>query len=195
MEFVGKILVLLALAGIAAIEVYHKEENTGLMNLILVLIAAVVGWLLPKNDHVLSMIAAVASFAALYLSAHAAGRAVQHAAHHCGVEFRLQRDGKIDAEAEQRGAERAVGRIEQKAAAHNKPAQHINRRAEQGIPDQGGERVGPVIGQQGEPHDAPGQKAVGRGHALNAQGHEQRAQSEPEQVPPDGPCALDVVGV
>ena len=66
MEFVGKILVLLALAGIAAIEVYHKEENTGLMNLILVLIAAVVGWLLPKNDHVLSMIAAVASFAALY---------------------------------------------------------------------------------------------------------------------------------
>ena len=52
MEFVGKILVLLALAGIAAIEVYHKEENTGLMNLILVLIAAVVGWLLPKNDHV-----------------------------------------------------------------------------------------------------------------------------------------------
>ena len=45
---------LLALAGIAAIEVYHKEENTGLMNLILVLIAAVVGWLLPKNDHVLS---------------------------------------------------------------------------------------------------------------------------------------------
>ena len=41
MEFVGKILVLLALAGIAAIEVYHKEENTGLMNLILVLIAAV----------------------------------------------------------------------------------------------------------------------------------------------------------
>ena len=42
MEFVGKILVLLALAGIAAIEVYHKEENTGLMNLILVLIAAVV---------------------------------------------------------------------------------------------------------------------------------------------------------
>ena len=27
MEFVGKILVLLALAGIAAIEVYHKEEN------------------------------------------------------------------------------------------------------------------------------------------------------------------------
>ena len=77
MEFVGKILVLLALAGIAAIEVYHKEENTGLMNLILVLIAAVVGWLLPKNDHVLSMIAAVASFAALYLSAHAAGRAVR----------------------------------------------------------------------------------------------------------------------
>ena len=76
MEFVGKILVLLALAGIAAIEVYHKEENTGLMNLILVLIA-VVGWLLPKNDHVLSMIAAVASFAALYLSAHAAGRAVR----------------------------------------------------------------------------------------------------------------------
>ena len=76
MEFIGKILVLLALAGIAAIEVYHKEENTGLMNLILVLIAAVVGWLLPKNDHVLSMIAAVASFAALYLSAHAAGRAV-----------------------------------------------------------------------------------------------------------------------
>ena len=76
MEFVGKILVLLALAGIAAIEVYHKEENTGLMNLILVLIAAVVGWL-PKNDHVLSMIAAVASFAALYLSAHAAGRAVR----------------------------------------------------------------------------------------------------------------------
>ena len=74
MEFVGKILVLLALAGIAAIEVYHKEENTGLMNLILVLI---VGWLLPKNDHVLSMIAAVASFAALYLSAHAAGRAVR----------------------------------------------------------------------------------------------------------------------
>ena len=68
MEFVGKILVLLALAGIAAIEVYHKEENTGLMNLILVLIAAVVGWLLPKNDHVLSMIAAVASFAALYLA-------------------------------------------------------------------------------------------------------------------------------
>ena len=67
MEFVGKILVLLALAGIAAIEVYHKEENTGLMNLILV----------PKNDHVLSMIAAVASFAALYLSAHAAGRAVR----------------------------------------------------------------------------------------------------------------------
>ena len=63
MEFVGKILVLLALAGIAAIEVYHKEENTGLMNLILVLIAAVVGWLLPKNDHVLSMIASVASFA------------------------------------------------------------------------------------------------------------------------------------
>ena len=47
------------------------------MNLILVLIAAVVGWLLPKNDHVLSMIAAVASFAALYLSAHAAGRAVR----------------------------------------------------------------------------------------------------------------------
>ena len=45
MEFVGKILVLLALAGIAAIEVYHKEENTGLMN--------------------------------LYLSAHAAGRAVR----------------------------------------------------------------------------------------------------------------------
>lgn len=77
MEFVGKILVLIALAGIAAIEVYHKEENTGLMNLILVLIAAVVGWLLPKNDHVLSMIAAVASFAALYLSAHAAGRAVR----------------------------------------------------------------------------------------------------------------------
>ena len=53
------------------LRVYHKEENTGLMNLILVLIAAVVGWLLPKNDHVLSMIAAVASFAALYLSAHA----------------------------------------------------------------------------------------------------------------------------
>ena len=28
MEFIGKILVLLALAGIAAIEVYHKERRT-----------------------------------------------------------------------------------------------------------------------------------------------------------------------
>ena len=127
----------------------------------------------------------------------AAARTEHDAAEHGRVYLILQGNGKVHEQenlAGGRGHHCAVGRVEQEAPAHEEPAPDENGGRKQDVPGRGVKERSPVVGEQGHAHDAAGKESVRGRDALQADGVQDAAHSEPEQIPPHRFGAASVEG-